>query len=326
MRIEIMKMWFVPPLAIAVLAFAASFASAAPLPVKKIAITQKTKTYEIEFEYPRTGVKAIDADILREVKALQSDFTDSGDEGRQPGDPAWSGDLSYEIVRNDDTLFSVEFNYSAFTGGAHPNGNTFTYHYLRPDGARVYLPEIVGVKGIALISKLAIAQLSRDIGGPDGLSDPDWISRGAGNSSANFTSFVWGTKMLKLNFDPYQVAAYAYGPQEVEIPLSALKGVVRSDWRVPQPSFDCTAAKTAVEHALCADVTLARMDRSVAESFGRKITWADDDKAKEAARKDQRAWLANRDKACSAKTGAAQIGCLKGLYGARLKVLEEHPY
>lgn len=325
MRIEIMKMCCLPAIAIAVLAFAASPASSAPLPVKKAAITQKTKTYEIDFEYPRTGVKAIDDDILREVNALKSEITDVDDEGRQPNDPPSSGDLSYEIVRNDDTMFSVEFNYSTFTGGAHPNGNTFTYHYLRPDGARVYLPEIVGTKGIALISKLAIKQLSKDIGGPDGLSDPDWIKRGAGNSSGNFTSFVWGTRTLKITFDPYQVAAYAYGPQEVDIPMSALKGVVRTDWRSPQPSFDCTAAKTSVEHALCGDVALARLDRSVAESFARKITWASDDREKAKARADQRAWLAGRDKACGTRTGAGQIGCLKGLYGARLKVLEASP-
>ena len=59
--------------------------------------------------------------------------------------------------------------------------------------------------------------------------DDDWIQRGAGASGENYDSWTITKQGLKIHFDPYQVAPYAAGPQQVTIPYSALKDIIKAD-------------------------------------------------------------------------------------------------
>jgi hypothetical protein len=57
----------------------------------------------------------------------------------------------------------------------------------------------------------------------------DWIQRGAGPDIANYDSWTITKKGLGINFDSYQVAPYAAGPQYVVVPYSTLKDIVKPD-------------------------------------------------------------------------------------------------
>jgi hypothetical protein len=94
-----------------------------------------------------------------------------------------------------------------------------------PDGARVFLPELVGNDGIHRVSDLAVADLILRLTGPDGMSD----------------AFL--ADDIVLGFDPYAVAAYAAGPQQVHIPLTRLQDVV-----TPR----CFSTATATSRPQCA--------------------------------------------------------------------------
>ena len=59
------------------------------------------------------------------------------------------------------------------------------------------------------------------------MSDDEQIKDGAGALAKNFKSWNVTRKGILINFDPYQVAAYAAGPQEVLIPYGKLKSVLR---------------------------------------------------------------------------------------------------
>ena len=148
------------------------------------------------------------------------------------------------------------------------------------------------------------------------MSDPDWLKSGAGPSWSNFQDFLLLPDTLVIRFPPYQVAAYAAGDQKVEIPLSKLSGLMRDDWRTPVASFDCAKAGTATEKAICSDVALARLDRTLADSYAQALSWASDDAEKTKIRDAQRKWIGKRD-ACG-----GDIGCLTSAYDARLKALQ----
>lgn len=293
---------------------------AAPLKVEKRTVSEKKATFTIDVAYPHTGRAAIDAIVEGWAKDAVREFREqTADMSGTPG--PWTLDIAYEVARNDEGMFAVAFNHASYTGGAHGFAFTRTYNFLRPHDVEVELPELFTGKGIKRISDLAVAQLKKDLIDTDGMSDMDWIRRGAGANARNLRSFVLSEKDLWLSFDPYQVAAYAAGPQEVRIPLAPIKGELRADPRAPASSFDCAKAKSEVEQAICSSRDLARLDRHVAEAYAEKLSWADDDAGRSAIRKGQRAWLATRDSVCL-RAGQPLIACLSDSYQRRLRALE----
>lgn len=96
-----------------------------------------------------------------------------------------------------------------------------------------------------------------------------------------------------------------------------------------QPSFDCAKASTTLEHAICSDATLAKLDRDLAVIYAEALVQASD---AEALRIAQRDWADERAAACGIMPGAdddvadvsnAGLDCLAELYTARLAQLAE---
>ncbi|MEI9995347.1 MAG: DUF3298 domain-containing protein [Rhizomicrobium sp.] len=294
-------------------------ASAAGLPVAKKTLAFTSKAMDISVAYPQTGNKAIDGTILDYARKSVATFK-AFEPDLSAGDHPYALDTRFEVVRNDGRMFAVLFTEYADTGGAHPNTDYHTFNFLLPDGAEVFLPEIVnGPRGLKRISDLAGAYLLKTIGtGPDSLSDSDTIKSGTAPGAYSFRNFAIAADRLHIYFPPYQVAAYAAGPQEAVIPLAALKDVLRRDWRAPAASFDCGKAATTIEHAICADAALARLDRQTAEAYQYAVANAYGAPAKEAVRQVQRDWIARRNAACS---GPSPGACLVKSYRDRIAVL-----
>lgn len=309
----------------AVLAGGAAFAA---VPVDTMKIERKSDTVDIELAYPKTGIAAIDQPIADWVKGMAADFEKGADDDfaafKSDNDgelPPWTYSLylGFEVARNDDEMLVFDYDESIFQGGAHPNHEIITANYMMPDAWQVYLPEIFdGNRALRKISDLAIADLNRQLLGPDSMSDPEWVKTGAGPAWSNFQDFILLEDKLVIRFPPYQVAAYAAGDQRVEIPLSKLEGLMRKDWKTPVASFDCAKAGSATEKAICSDIALARLDRELTDSYTVALSFTDD--AGKAAIKDaQRRWIAERN-ACG-----SDIGCLTSAYQARIKVLQTPP-
>ncbi|MCB1499450.1 MAG: DUF3298 domain-containing protein [Bauldia sp.] len=298
--------------------------AAAKVPVETVKIERKTDTVDIEVAYPRTGVAAIDSQLAAWANGMVADFEATADEDfasfkDDNGEmPPWTYSLylTFEVPRNDDRMLVFDFDESIFTGGAHPNHGIETFNFMMPDGWQVDLPEVFKPKALDKISALAIADLERQFAGPDSMSDPDWLKSGAGPSWRNFGAFLLFPDKLVIRFPPYQVAAYAAGDQRVEIPLSALKGLMRQDWRTPVASFDCSKAGTTTEKAICGDVALARLDRNLADTYAQALSWASDDAARDAIKAGQRAWITDRN-ACG-----SDADCLSASYTERIKALQ----
>lgn len=76
------------------------------------------------------------------------------------------------------------------------------------------------------LSGLAVEELtSREI------SDPDWISDGAGPEVQNFSIWTFTIENeIRFTFDPYQVAAYAVGPVDILFPAETMKEFIRPEY------------------------------------------------------------------------------------------------
>lgn len=307
---------------LALIALAAALIAApalAKLPLKTVKIVEKHQEYEINVAYPQTGNRSIDGDMAGWVKTVVADFRS---EARGSGGDGSTGpytlDITFTVPRNDDKVFAVVFEEGIYEGGAHPNGFFNTMNFLMPEGQQVYLPEIFAPEGLKAISRYAAADLRKQLNPDEGFA-ASMITDGADPEWGNFADFTILPDALDIRFPPYAVAPYAAGPQETKIPLSVLKAYLRPDWRAPQASFDCADAAQWMEKIICSDVTLARLDRDVAEAYALRLQNADSDAARLPVRGGQRQFLAERTKRCGGRAGA--VACLIAQYRARLKVL-----
>jgi uncharacterized protein len=83
---------------------------------------------------------------------------------------------------------------------------------------------------------------------------------------------------------------------------------------VSAPSFNCKKATTSVEKTICANDTLARLDRKLGEIWKSFIDASNDDAFKSRLRQDQALWVKLRDKCQS------DVGCISSAYQQRLAV------
>ncbi len=61
------------------------------------------------------------------------------------------------------------------------------------------------------------------------MMDEEMMKSGASPRADNYRAVSITKKGLWVTFDPYQVAAYAAGPQHVLVPYSALKDIIKPD-------------------------------------------------------------------------------------------------
>lgn len=143
-------------------------------------------------------------------------------------------DITYDIAYADNDLISVSFLESNFTGGVHPNSNYFTITYDLKNGAELKLSDLFkpGAKYLTAIADYAIKDLqSRKMPDSDenmGLAQ-DIFADGAKPTTENYKNWNITRKGLMFTFDPYQVGAYAFGPQTVIVPYGRLKEMARAD-------------------------------------------------------------------------------------------------
>jgi hypothetical protein len=133
--------------------------------------------------------------------------------------------ISYETFQFSPDIISLNFTISTYTGGAHPNSyfRTFTFDLA---GQRVLaLPDLFlpGVDVLSVIAPIAQQSLIAQLGD---MSDAATIALGAGPDPLNYQNFVLTPDALVFYFPPYQVAAYAAGPQMVSLPLADLRAIL----------------------------------------------------------------------------------------------------
>jgi len=144
----------------------------------------------------------------------------------------WSYRLDVIPIYDSATLINAVGSGSEYTGGAHPNAiyaNTLfdvasqktipvADLFIDPKAALTFLSE----KSIEkLKTQNEIMQFSEE----------EWIGRGAGEDWLNFQFSHFSSEGFVIEFPPYQVAAYAAGPQSVTCSMDEIRPLLKERYR-----------------------------------------------------------------------------------------------
>lgn len=159
--------------------------------------------------------------IMQEVKKFRDGLADL------PATPISAGssfENDYAIVSPPGDILSLNFGFYAYSdGAAHPYSYTLTYTYDLQRGEPIRLEQLFlpGADYLGRIAAYCQQELSqRDIG------FDSWVVNGADPAPENYRNWNITPDGLLIHFDPYQVAAYAAGPQKVLIPYTTLNDII----------------------------------------------------------------------------------------------------
>jgi len=204
--------------------------SAPRLVTKTITETDATVPFEINVRYPAIDSAnapwaTFNADVLKQVQDTISAFkTDLQAATPITGMDSMTSTLygAFQTFRVTRDFVSVRMGYSLYiAGAAHPASFSRVLNFDANAGKLIELNELfksVNTDYLGTLSSLCKRQLARRdvLAFPEGL-DP---------KPANFATWNMGRFNLVITFDPYQVAPYAVGPQECEIPLRTLRRIL----------------------------------------------------------------------------------------------------
>lgn len=128
-------------------------------------------------------------------------------------------EIGYELKSSPKTI-SYVYSIGTDTLGAHGNMYYKTFTFGLKTGKLLSLGDLFsGTTYLNTLSTITRAKLPGEIGE---FTDKKDIEEGTTPQEENFANFYLDTNALVLLFPPYQVAAYAAGPQELKIPKSEL--------------------------------------------------------------------------------------------------------
>ncbi len=220
------------------------FTGAVRFAPKVIKEANKEKRYTVDAEYPQIEGDARFDKFNREARSLITkdvaafktaetvSETDPGSE--TPAENADSSmDVGYEIRYATDDLISIEFTDDDYErGAAHANISTTVLNYDVKNGKKLALADLFTAKSnyLSAISSYCIKELQdRMKKDKDSMLDADMMKSGTSARADNYKAWAVTKKGLWITFDPYQVAAFAAGPQYVLVPYSALKDLIKPD-------------------------------------------------------------------------------------------------
>src|SRR4030095_4004940 len=212
---------------------------------KQIKESNKKLMYQVEAFYPQiTGGsnpnfekfnQLVRSLVTKELAEFRKEMAPKErEEPRPEGSMGSDINVAYTIALAQDDLASIQFDVgSYYQGAAHPNSFTTVVNYDLKNGKQLKLADVLkqGSKFLQVISTYCINDLKKQgkAQGSDAMLEDDWIQRGAGPTLKNYQSWTITKKGLGINFDSYQVAPYAAGPQFVMVPYSAIKDHVNPD-------------------------------------------------------------------------------------------------
>lgn len=179
-------------------------------------IKDKVEAYWTDLRYPQWEDESLEVLNLAIIDLIQTEkeefekqefFMDSEAFGNY-----YLGS-TYEITSDTPDVISIRFDIATYSGGAHgmQYAKTINYNHERD--------EIFDMESLSedipnfleTISELCRAQMKEVLAE---MSDDEWIDRGTEATLENFSAmtFIYD-EALEFTFDPYQVAAYAAGPQ-----------------------------------------------------------------------------------------------------------------
>lgn len=221
-----------------------SFSGDVDVIARSVKENNKKLMYEIDAQYPQfTGGNNPNLEkfnqlarvtVVKIVSGFKKDMVPEEEGAEPPPENSMGSDLGigYTINIAQDDLVSVQFDVgSYYQGAAHPNSYTETLNYDLKNGKQLKLADIFkpGSKYLQTLSTLCVADLKKQWKEKNAEVIDDMLKDGSAPTAKNYESWTITKRGIGINFDPYQVAPYAAGPQFVMVPYSALKDLIKPD-------------------------------------------------------------------------------------------------
>lgn len=179
---------------------------------------------------PEVTIKDLNAAIVNLIKPVEEQFIENvismgPPDSSDPRDYVNTYEGDYSLVYSGEGLISMLYNLYTYTGGAHGGTWNLSLNYDPVKNNEINLgdvfkPEFDYVK---FISDFCIKDLKNQMLAMEGMPDEAWIGEDAGPDKNNFSTFVLTGDGIIIKFAQYQVAPYAMGIFDVEIPYLSFK-------------------------------------------------------------------------------------------------------
>lgn len=138
-------------------------------------------------------------------------------------------EIDYKLYPTANVI-SIRFSiYTNFYGAAHPLTSYESLNFDIKAGKVLSLEDISESKHfLTFLSKYSKRELTKKLSQGESPTEP--YPQGVEPLAKNFEIWNLTSTGLLVTFPPYQVAAYAFGPQEVLIPYSQIKNYVREEY------------------------------------------------------------------------------------------------
>jgi hypothetical protein len=139
----------------------------------------------------------------------------------------WQSETSGSVLFDRSGLLTVGMTFSSFTGGAHGISNTVYFVFDSKTGKRLSVNDIF-VRGYEKRLDDLIDRRFRKI---KGLSMTDRLDDEKGTLFENVIrhnrNFAVTRQGITFLYNPYEIAAYVYGPTEIDLTWAELKRLVK---------------------------------------------------------------------------------------------------
>jgi len=201
-----------------------------PFIIQDKTISENLKDGTINIKYPVTKSTVLNEAINSFITTQENDFKNNISGLSDVSSATGSLDISYKSYLSSRTA-SFNFDVNSDTGGAHGNLNTITFNYDRT------LDKILTVKDIFVDQPDYLVQLSNLVKpliqnelAKSQFQDDTWLEEGAGAKEENYQQFVFTKDGPTFFFDPYQVAPYAAGSQDITLPYQSISSLLRPEY------------------------------------------------------------------------------------------------
>lgn len=206
--------------------------------IREVRIEEETSGYKIAVSYPTfynlgDSARETAANNLIKGKVEKSveEFKRNVSEETADISPDIKSEMqtSYKVVNLNPRVASIQLTETTYIeGAAHPFGLLSSFNYNFKDNREIVLADLFNPGSSYL---LALSDLSRE-SLKNQLKEyyiQEPVEFGTAPASENFSVFFLGKDKLIIIFNVYSVAAYAAGPQTVEISYDELSSVINPE-------------------------------------------------------------------------------------------------
>jgi hypothetical protein len=217
--------------------------------------TGKGAGYAYAISYPSLDPQwhALDSAIRQFATARKKDFLDASNAPDRVAGTDYTLDLNFAVARRTADFVSVTASGSSFIGGAHGMPILASFNLDIADGKLKTLSDLfadaqTGLQAVSVECRRQLegryeAKLRADPGSMTPAQQDSniqsmkrWIEKGTQPAAGNFDVFLidgLDTRAIGVTviFPPYQVAAYADGPQQVEVPAKVFYDLLKPEYK-----------------------------------------------------------------------------------------------